>query len=194
MPQPNPKLELREKKNSPWPIVAIIVALLILAAIFWFTPSPRKVLNATPPKNAEIPNQPTGDQLKMVISRVQPSPAADRQNEDVTVEGELYNTGDTAITGMMMQGAFMDAKGNVVLNQTQQVQALTPQNKNKKMNEATMAFAQEPLDPQGMRGFRVTFNKVPPTWNKQRPELNIINVKTQQIQPQGRPNPADIKR
>src|SRR4051794_18210555 len=76
--RPNDDLNARLRQNqpksgAPWVPIALIVAAVLLIALIAFLPRPPK---APPrPTSAEIPPQPTGQQIQFTNVRLTPSPA-----------------------------------------------------------------------------------------------------------------------
>jgi hypothetical protein len=67
---------------------------------------------------------------------------------------------------------FYDKDGNVVHQDTVPMQAL-PKNT---ANTVAVSFAEEPLNPDSTKEFRLAFDNVPATWNHEAPALEIAHV------------------
>lgn len=175
MPHQHPEIRLQPKGRFPWPLVAIVIALAILAAIVWFTPRINSI-KATPhpPANAYVPVQPTGDQLQLTDVHLKSSPDPNSSAMNVDVEGKLFNIGNRAVNGILVRGVFMDGSGKEVLQQAQPVFSLEAANNGQEGRPVDMKNA--PVQANGVSPFRITFSSVPSTWNRQKPELNIIRV------------------
>jgi hypothetical protein len=188
MADEHPKIRLRKDTNPSLAPFVVIIALIILAVILWFLPRPSAIKAAqqapqTGPANADV---------RLDVNQFQPAPAPTGDAQNVTVEGTLYNVGSSNISGVNVQGIFRDASGKVVLQQEENAQALTQGHKASETETAT--FADQPLGPGANEGFRAVFTEVPPTWNKQKPEVTVLGVQMASPPQSGRPNPAEKKR
>ena len=164
-PHIHPRLQTPPEKKFPWPLIAIIIAAAILAALIWWLPqTPKKQL---PPNAAAVPAQPTGNQIQLTNLKMTPSTVGSA----FYVEGMLYNNGNTAITGVQVQAAFHGINGQVLQTQTQPVQGMVG-------NSATAAqdLTQAPIKPNESRAVRVYFDHYPAGWNKQMPDLKVTTV------------------
>lgn len=180
MADEHPKIRLRKDTNPTWAPFIVIIALLILAAILWFLPRPSAIKAAQqPPKNG-----PANTDVRLDVNQFQPAPAPTGDAQNVTVDGTLYNVGSENISGVNVQGTFRDANGKVVLQQEQTAAALTPGHKAGEKETATIA--DQPIGPGANEGFRAIFTEVPPTWNKQKPDVTVLGVQMAAGTTQGR--------
>jgi hypothetical protein len=188
MADEHPKIRLRKDTGPTWAPVIIIIALAILVAVFWFTPRPAAI------KGAERPpaTGPANADLRVDITNFQPAPAPSGDAQNVSVEGQFSNVGGSDISGVNLRGTFRDSSGKVVLQQEQTATAL--QSGGKASEKQSTTFADQPIAPGANAAFRAIFTEVPPSWNKQKPEITVLGVQMAPAQPSGRPNPADIKR
>jgi Protein of unknown function (DUF2393)/Protein of unknown function (DUF3426) len=158
-----PRLKVPPRKQFPWPIVAIIAAAAILAAIIALMPTtPHK---RTAPPAAEVPGQPTGSQVQLSHLKLQPGPTGGA----VYLAGQLTNTGNTDITGVQVQATFKGANGQTVQTQMRPVEEL-------KGPAQVQNFTNDPIKPNQARDFRITFDNVPAGWNHEMPALSINAV------------------
>jgi hypothetical protein len=163
VPDIHPKLQVPRRKQFPWPIVALIVAAAILAAIIWLMPTtPHK---RTAPPAAQVPGQPTGSQIQLSHLKMQPGPTGGA----VYLAGQLTNTGNTDITGVQVQATFKGANGQTVATQVRPVEEL---------QSPTQAqdFTKDPVKPNQARDFRISFDNVPAGWNHEVPAISITTV------------------
>ena len=187
-PDTHPKMPPPRKAGFPWPWIAIIVAILILAAVFWFIPRPSAMRAAQQPPQTG----PANSNVRLEISHMQPAPAPAGKTQTVSIDGQLYNVGGSPLRDVVLQGTFRDSSGKVVLQQTSSAQKLdlgsNPGDKN------PQPIADNPIAPGATSAFRVQFTEIPPSWNKQQPEIKVAGVQFAPAQQPSRPNPADIKR
>jgi hypothetical protein len=163
VPDVHPKLQVPKRKQFPWPILAIVAAAAILAAIIALMPTtPHK---RTAPQAAQIPGQPTGSQIQMSHMTLKPGPTGG----SVYLAGQLTNTGNTDITGVQVQATFKGANGQNLQTQIRPVEEL---------QSPTQAqdFTNNPIKPNQARDFRITFDTVPAGWNHEMPAISIGTV------------------
>jgi hypothetical protein len=164
--RPDPQLPVEKGSKFPWPIVAIVVAALILAAIIYYMPRGPKPLPAA--TGAEVPQQPYISQLQLKSVKLVPAPIGSQ----VYVVGTIENTGTSDVHGITVQARFFDNNGTQIFTDTQPMVPITQQN-----NATTPgSFADSPLKANGRSDFRVAFSNIPKTWNHQLPELRIVHV------------------
>ncbi len=164
-PHIHPRLQTPPKKQFPWPLIAIVIAAAILAALIWWLPqAPKKQL---PPNAAAVPVQPTGNQIQLTNVKMTPSPVGSA----FYVQGMLFNNGNSDITGVQLQAAFHGINGQVLQTQTRPMQGMVG-------NSATEAqdLTQAPIKPNESRAVRVYFEHYPAGWNKQMPDLKVTTV------------------
>ena len=161
-PHLHPRLQTPPKRRFPWPLIAIIIAAAILAALIWWLPqTPKKQL---PPDAAAVPAQPTGDQIQLTNLKMTPSTVGSA----FYVEGMLFNSGNTDLTGVQVQAAFHGINGQVLETQTRPVEGM--------VGTDAQNLAQAPIKPNQSRAVRVYFNHYPAGWNKQMPDLKVTTV------------------
>jgi hypothetical protein len=164
-PHIHPKLQTPPKRQFPWPLIAILIAAAILAALIaWLPRTPKKQL---PPNSAAVPVQPTGDQIQLTNLKMTPSPVGSA----FYISAMLYNNGNSDITGAQVQAAFHGINGQVLQTQTQRVEGMVG-------NSASQArdLTQAPIKPNESRAVRINFDHYPAGWNKQMPELKVTAV------------------
>ena len=166
MSTPNPQFPLRPQSKFPWPLVAVIVAALVLAVFIFYLPrAPKRGPN---PTAAEVPQQPFGQTIQITDVKVQPSPVAG----SVYVQGTVSNAGSKKINDVTVVAKFSDKDGNIVHQDTVPMQSLPT----KTGNTVPVSFAEDPLSPDSSKEFRLAFDNVPNTWNNQAPAIEIAHV------------------
>ena len=166
MANPEPNFQLRPESKFPWPFVAVAVAALILAAFLFYLPrTPRRGPN---PTAADVPQQPFGQQLQLTNVKVQPSPAGG----SVYIQGTVSNASPKKVNEVTVVARFKDKDGNVVHQDTVPMQALPKDT----ANTVAVSFAEDPLNPDGTKEFRLAFDNVPDTWNHEAPALEVAHV------------------
>jgi uncharacterized protein DUF3426 len=160
-----PRLKVPRKKPVPWPLVAIIAAAAILAALIWWLPrTPHKNLA---PTGAQVPAQPTGSQVQFTNLKVTPSPVGNA----MYIEGRLVNQGSTDITGVQVQATFRDANGQALETQLRPVTGIAGNS-----GAETEDLTQAPIKPNEGRPIRIAFDHYPNGWNHQLPDLKVVTV------------------
>jgi hypothetical protein len=159
------RLPLLKKSKAPWPLFAILAAVAILIAlILWLPTTPKK---AMPPTGAEVPQQPTGDQIQLTGLKITPAPVGSA----MYLEGTLMNNGGTEVNGLQVEATFRDANGRVAGTQIKPVEVIVGGS-----DVAGENPVNAPIKPNDRRNFRVAFDNVPAAWNHQMPELKITMV------------------
>lgn len=164
-PHLHPRLQTPPKRAFPWPLIAVIIAAAILAALIWWLPqTPKKQM---PPNAAAVPAQPTGDQIQLTNLKMTPSTVGSA----FYVQGMLYNHGNTDITGVQVQAQFQGISGQVLETQTRPLEGMVGNSAREAQN-----LAQAPIKPNQSRTVRVYFDHYPAGWNKQMPDLKVTTV------------------
>lgn len=157
------KVQMIRQSKFPWSIVILIAGAALLIAVFALLP---RVPHLTqPPTGAQVPEQPTADQVQLAHLKLAPAPAGG----GAYLTAILHNTGDTAITGVLVQAEFLGRNGPVLDTLTVPVQSLvdrtTPQD-----------LTRSPIKPNEARPIRIYFQHTPAGWNHQIPELTVTTV------------------
>ena len=157
------KVQMIRQSKFPWPILILIGAAALLIAIFALLPKASHL--TTPPAGAQVPQQPTADQVQLTNLKLAPAPAGGA----AYMTAILHNTGDTAITGVQVQAEFLGRNGPVLDTQTVPIQGLadrtTPQD-----------LTKSPIKPNESRPVRIYFQHIPAGWNHQLPDLMVTTV------------------
>ena len=161
----DPKITLQPQSRFPWPLVAIVVAGVILIAIVFYLPRTPRTRRG--PINAQTPAQPYGDTIRMSNVNVSPAPTGGQ----AYVTGNILNSGEKKIDGITASIVLRDSSGNVVDRETQPISVLTT-------GSATepKSLSQSPLDVNQTKNFRIALTQVPSTWNHEVPEISIAHV------------------
>jgi len=157
------KVQMIRQSKFPWPIVILIAGAALLLAIFALLPRAPHAI--APPTGAQVPQQPTADQVQLTNLKLAPAPAGGA----AYMTAILHNTGDTAINGLQVQAQFLGRNGPVLETVTVPVQGLVDRT-------TSQDLAQAPIKPNEARSVRIYFQHTPAGWNHQLPELTVTNV------------------
>ncbi len=158
------KLEVPPKRVFPWAWIAIIIAAAILAAlIYWLPQTPHR---HAPPTGAQVPQQPTANQVQFFNLKMQPAPTGSA----FYLDGLLQNNGSTDITGVQVQADFKGINGQTLQTQTRAAQEVAGN------GTPGQDFTKAPIKPGQSRPFQLYFDHYPAGWNKQLPELKVTAV------------------
>src|SRR5438067_8946054 len=112
------RLPILKKSRVPTPLFAILAAVAILIAlILWLPTTPKKT---RPPSAAQVPQQPTGDQIQLTGLKMTPAPVGSA----MYLEGTLMNNGATEVNGVQVQVSFRDANGKIIGAETRPVEVI----------------------------------------------------------------------
>jgi len=162
----HPKIQqqLQPQSKIPWPLIAIVVAALILAAlVIWLPRTPR----ATSPSGAQVPAQPTGSQVQFTNLKLTPATIGG----SLYIDARLVNAGPTAINGVLVDATFKGANGQDLETIRRPVQGLAGGS-----NVETEDLTKAPIKPTEARPVRISFDRVPDGWNHQMPALTVAAV------------------
>jgi hypothetical protein len=146
-----------------WPIVIIVVAAAILIAlIVWLPRAPKR---APAPAAAEVPSQPTANQVRLSdLAFTTPTPAG-----ATNITGTVFNNGNTAITSILAQATFNNINGN-------NLQTVTAPFLQLNADGTTQPFLNSPIIPGERRAFEMRINRVPEGWNRNLPAIKLVEV------------------
>lgn len=164
-----------EPPSSPTPgvILAIVVALLLLGAIFYFMPRTPKP-NGGGPSAASIPNQPVPGELQISHATM----ALDPTGHALNLDAEITNTGQHEVNGIMAQVTLTTTDGQKIARNSK-VMSLIKGRKGALDAGRTQDLTVLPIKPGEMRPVRMTVDNVPFAWNHQMPGIRIITVTAQ---------------
>jgi hypothetical protein len=162
------KVQVIKKNKFPWPLIALIVGAAILIAIIAILPRGPHV--TAPPTGAQIPQQPTAEQVQLTNMKIAQSPVGGA----LYLSGILHNMGNTAITGVQVQAQFLGRNGPMLETVTRPVQGIV--GGSTAGNVSAQDLTQAPIQPNEARPIRIYFEHVPAGWNHQLPELTVTTV------------------
>jgi hypothetical protein len=169
-----PKLVDRpERPNGAMPgvVLAIVTAILLLAAIFYFMPRGTRAQGTATAQSA------AGQQLQISDMTMSVAPTGG----SINLDGQLTNGGSTPINGVMAQIGFRLSNGQTATVQSP-VQGIAIGRLAKKGEQAdtgrvtgdTEDLAKAPIKPGETRPVRITVDDVPADWNHQIPEVRVV--------------------
>jgi len=159
----HPRLQVEKKAGFPWPLITLIVAAVLLVVIIGVVPrAPKK---AVAPTAAEVPAQPTGNQLQFSDIQLSPAPVGGA----AYLAGRITNIGDKAVTGVLVEATFRDSGGKVLQQVQRPIEGLTQEGQPEDLTKA-------PIKTNQGRRFRVSFDRLPQGWNRQLPDLRVVTV------------------
>jgi len=144
--------------------VALIVGAALLIAIITLLPRSPQVRK--PPAAAQVPTQPTAEQIQLTDIRIVPSPASDAMYLDAIV----HNTGNSAITGAQVNAQFLNNSGRELGTAASAVQGMQGG------GTTTQDLAESPIKPNEARPARIYFEHTPKGWNHEVPQLAVTTV------------------
>lgn len=157
------KVQIIRKSKFPWPILILIAGAALLMAVFALLPRTPHLTKS--PTGAQVPQQPTADQVQLTNLKLAPSPVGGA----AYMTAILHNTGTTTITGMQVQAEFLGRNGPVLGTLTAPVEGLvnrtTPQD-----------LTQAPIQPNESRPIRIYFEHIPAGWNHHMPNITVTTV------------------
>ena len=164
MLQPTPTLEERSSIVRP---VAIGVALVL------FVVGIIALLTRSQPKSVAAPH-PYAANLK--ITNLKMSAAENFVGASVTyLDGTLTNSGDKTVTRTIVHVVFKDSMGQVAQTEDLPLRILQTTGP----YPDTVDLSASPLAPGQNKTFRLVLEHVSDTWNREYPELQVMDVSTQ---------------
>jgi hypothetical protein len=155
------------QSRFPWPLIAIIVAAVMLGLIIWLIPNSNKAASS-----ALDNTDARGNLLRLSQITLAPQDVAGTANVDVY--GQATNAGSRVMNGAVVSGTFKDKNGVTIYEQQQPMERADAKSKN--ADVVAKSLDQEPIKPGQTIGFRVRFDQVPATWNKEPPQLTVVRV------------------
>jgi hypothetical protein len=149
---------LAADKNPPVLLIVVLAALALGGGVFWWMDykarqqvSQGPVL--TPEARAYLKN--------LQLSEVQMQAAESYLKQAVVeISGKISNKGDRVVKLVEINCVFRDAYGQVVLRERM----------------AIVGRKTGDLAPADTKGFRLAFDSIPDSWNKQMPDLVIAQI------------------
>jgi hypothetical protein len=156
-----------EGRDSSRRTIAIAVAIVLAVAVIV------AVLLRTEPKAA--PGPPPAYAAKLQISDLKMSAAENFIGATVSyVDGKVTNAGDKTVTHAVVEVVFKDDLEQVVQRETVPLRAL----KTGGPYPEAVDLSASPLAPGQSQPFRLTFESISAQWNRQYPEIKVIDVTT----------------
>lgn len=156
----HPKVIQLKRGKFPWPLLAILVGLAILATIILYLGRP-----SNRPAAGIVSTEPTAQQIQLTNMRMTVGPAGGA----VYLQALLHNAGNSEIVGAQIEGRFIGNNGQSLEAQTGTVQVVTQSGGSEDLTQA-------PIRPNESRPVRIYFNHTPQGWNRQPPQLRVLNV------------------
>jgi Protein of unknown function (DUF3426) len=157
------KVQLIRQNKFPWPILAVIAGATLLIAIIVLLPKVPHLIK--PPSGADIPQQPTAEQIQLTNAKITRAPAGDA----VYLTAMLHNTGNSTITGVQVQAEFLGRNGPILADITRPLEVVANGTTGQNLTQA-------PIKPNETRPVRISFEHTPKGWNHQLPELTVTAV------------------
>jgi len=157
------KMQMIRQGKFPWPILALIIGAVLLIVIIAVLPRAPHVTK--PPTAAEVPQQPTAEQIQLTNLKISPAPAGDA----LYLTAVLRNTGNSEITGAQVQAEFLGRNAPVLATVTRPIEGMTN-------GTGSQDLTQAPIKPNESRPVRIYFEHTPKGWNHQLPQLTITTV------------------
>ena len=152
-----------ERDSSRWTIAITVAIVLVLAVVI-------AVLLRTEPKGAAAP-PPYAASLK--LSDFKMSAAENFVGATVNyVDGTVTNTGDKTVPHAVVEVVFKDEMSQIVQRETVPLKVL----KTGGPYPEAVDLGVSPLAPGQSQSFRLTFESISAQWNRQYPEIRIIDV------------------
>jgi len=145
----------------PWPLIAIVLAGVLVAVIFIVRQNRRAVAESLPPNALHISG------VTIVNNTAAPG-------GNVHVYGEITDNADLRLTDATLSAEFKDDAGHTVYVAQQSIERVEVQNGGK--NSTEKSFAEDPLKPRQTAAFVVSYSQVPSSWNHQPPQLRVLEA------------------
>jgi len=149
------------QSKFPWPLLALGIAVVLLVATLWLSPSVNRAAT-----NKVIKNNP--DQLE--LSSINMSPQEAQAQANVNIFGEVSNSGPQAVSNAIVSAVFKDKNGRPIVTQQKPMQRV----RNAGANAEDLAM--DPLKPGETTEFRVSYTDIPQNWNHKPPQLSVLQV------------------
>lgn len=158
------KVQMIKQSKFPWPLLALIAGAALLIAIIAVLPRAPHVTK--PPSAAQVPRQPTAEQIQLTDIKIIPAPVGD----SLYLDAIMHNVGNTEITGAQVNGQFFGKNGQPIGTETSVMQAMEGRGTTKQ------DLTQAPVKPNDSRPVRIYFEHTPKGWNHEVPQLTVTTV------------------
>lgn len=155
------------QSRAPWPLIAIVVAAVMLALIIWLLPSANKAATSTL-------NNPASQSNLLRLSDIKLAPQATAGAANVDVYGQATNAGAKVMNGATVTAVFKDKNDVTIYAEQRPLERVDV--KKKDADTVAKSLDQEPVKPGQTIDFRVRFDQVPATWNHKPPQLTVTQV------------------
>lgn len=152
--------------GMPGLFVGILVALALLAAVVYYMPRTPK--NRPPAAAAQVPLQPVPGELQMQGMQV----VAGSTDGSYYLNGNVTNTGPHSITGIIADVKLRNTMNRVIADMQLPLEGTA-------MHDHALVsdpLIKDPIKPNDTRTVRLALNNVPPDWNHNLPDIQIITV------------------
>lgn len=161
--QPNPGVEEPDSSRKII-VIAIAAVILVVGAVAFLLRTPPKKNSGRPPYAANLK-----------LSDLKMSAAENFVGATVNyVDGTVTNTGNKTVTHATVEVTFKDDLGQLAQREEVPLQVLKT---NGPYPEAVDLTA-SPLGPGQSEPFRLTFESISAQWNRQYPEIQVVDVMT----------------
>ena len=150
----------------PGLLIGILVAVVLLAVAAYFLPRMSK--NQPTPTAAQVPGRPVPGELQLQGMQL----IAGADDGSYYLDGDVINTGQHSITGIMADVKLRDVRNQVILDTQRPMQGMA-------MKDHSLVedpLAQDPIKPNDTRPVRLSLNNVPREWNHNVPDIQIVTV------------------
>lgn len=160
---------VQEERERRWvfPLIGLLAVVVVIAIVVITGRKGPQVQPSGPAPEAAYAGN-------LAISDLRLSQAENFAGGTVTyLEGQIANNGMQAVTAATVEVVFRDSLGQVVLREPQPLKVL---------HERMGAYmdveplSADPLGPNAVKEFRLTFEHIPADWNRGYPELRITSL------------------
>jgi hypothetical protein len=157
-----PDGSLPDRGRFNFALILAAAAVLVIMGALYFLPGRQSPPGGAPP-GTHFAFGPVEQSYapRMRIENITLSRAENFLHQEITTfSGELVNGGDRVVRGVEVTIEFSDSLGQIALREARPV--LTP--------------ASPPMAPSQRRGFEVSFEHIPASWNMQQPTVRISGL------------------
>lgn len=166
--QPFPRDATKPPQSKwPGPLIAIVVAVIMLAVIVWRIPNSSKSATAAL-------NNPAHQNGLLRLSDITMAQQDVAGAANVDVYGQAVNADSRVLNGAMVSGVFRDRNNTTIYEQQRPLERVDAKKKDADLIAKPLNV--EPIKPGQTVDFRVRFDQVPATWNHKAPEMTVTRV------------------
>jgi hypothetical protein len=149
--------------------IGVLVAVMVIAAVI----AAVVLLSKSPPPQGQQPLDPYAESLQ--VGSLKLSVAENFVGASIHyVDGKIANVGGRTVNGIRVEVIFRDSMGQIVLRDTQNLMLLKEQSGD--LPADVISLTNDPLEPNEVATFRLTFEHLPADWNRGYPELRFVKV------------------